>query len=111
MPTYDYECKACHHRFEEFQGIKDGVLRKCPECSKLKLQRLIGSGGALLFKGSGFYITDYRSKSYQDKAKSDKGDKGGSAKKPDKAAPKPDFGGTSANKKNSGGSGPSGSGS
>ena len=71
MPTYDYECQACSHRFEAFQSIKEGALRKCPECKKLKLRRLIGTGGAILFKGSGFYETDYRSSSYKDAAKKD----------------------------------------
>lgn len=71
MPTYEYECKQCQHKFEEFQNFSDKVLRKCPECGKRSLERLIGSGGAILFKGSGFYITDYRSKEYKDKAKAD----------------------------------------
>lgn len=65
MPTYDYECQACGHTFEEFQGINDKHLKKCPECKRMKLQRLIGTGGAVLFKGSGFYTTDYRSDSYK----------------------------------------------
>ena len=71
MPTYDYECGACGHQFELFQSMSDKVKRKCPECKKTKLQRLIGSGGAILFKGSGFYTTDYRSKSYAERAKAD----------------------------------------
>ena len=65
MPTYDYECDACGHKFELFQGINDKVQRKCPKCGKLKLRRLIGAGGAIMFKGSGFYKTDYRSESYK----------------------------------------------
>jgi len=65
MPTYDYVCGACGHTFEEFQYIKESPLRKCPECGKLKLRRLIGSGAAIVFKGSGFYQTDYRSESYK----------------------------------------------
>ena len=85
MPTYDYECKGCGHRFETFQSIKDGALRKCPKCGKLKLNRLIGTGGGFLFKGSGFYITDYRSSSYKEKAKSDGGG-GENAKSSDGAA-------------------------
>lgn len=71
MPTYDYECDACGHRFEEFQSITAEPLKKCPKCKKSKLRRLIGSGGALLFKGSGFYLTDYRSESYKKGAKAD----------------------------------------
>ncbi|HTN75454.1 MAG TPA: zinc ribbon domain-containing protein [Pirellulaceae bacterium] len=72
MPTYDYECDACEHKFEHFQGINDALLTKCPECGKKKLRRLIGSGGAIVFKGSGFYQTDYRSDSYKQKAAADK---------------------------------------
>lgn len=72
MPTYDYECDACNHSFELFQGINDPVKRKCPECGKMKLRRLIGTGAALLFKGSGFYETDYRSDSYKKGADADK---------------------------------------
>ena len=65
MPTYDYECDACGHEMELFQGIKDPVKKKCPECGKNKLRRLFGTGGAIVFKGSGFYQTDYRSESYK----------------------------------------------
>ena len=63
MPTYDYVCRACEHRFEHFQSMQDPVLRKCPECGRLKLERLIGAGAGILFKGSGFYETDYKRKS------------------------------------------------
>ena len=69
MPTYDYECDACGHLFELFQGINDPIKRKCPECKKLKLRRLFGTGAAILFKGSGFYETDYRSDAYKSDAK------------------------------------------
>ncbi len=72
MPTYDYECGACGHEFELFQSITDSVKRKCPECGKLKLRRLFGTGGAIVFKGSGFYQTDYRSESYKKQAKEDR---------------------------------------
>ncbi len=65
MPTYDYLCDACDHQFELFQYIKESPKRKCPECGKMKLRRLIGPGAALVFKGSGFYKTDYRSESYK----------------------------------------------
>ena len=65
MPTYDYECDACGHEFELFQSISEPVKRKCPECGKLKLRRLFGTGAAVVFKGSGFYETDYRSESYK----------------------------------------------
>lgn len=73
MPTYDYECQACGHKFEAFQSIKEGALRKCPECAKLKLKRLIGTGAGVIFRGSGFYETDYRSSSYKDAAKKESG--------------------------------------
>jgi putative FmdB family regulatory protein len=71
MPTYDYVCDACEHAFEEFQGFNDEVLTQCPRCGKKKLRRLFGSGAAILFKGSGFYETDYRSDSYKAAAKKD----------------------------------------
>jgi putative FmdB family regulatory protein len=71
MPTYDYECDACDHAFEEFQSMLDKPLKKCPKCKKPKLRRLIGTGAAILFKGSGFYQTDYRSESYKNAAKAD----------------------------------------
>lgn len=73
MPTYQYQCSACQHGFEELQSIKDEPLTKCPKCKKKKLQRLIGTGAGLLFKGSGFYITDYRSDSYKSAAKAEGG--------------------------------------
>jgi len=72
MPTYDYQCDACNHTFELFQSFSDSVKRKCPECGKLKLRRLIGAGGAVVFKGSGFYQTDYRSDSYKKAAEAEK---------------------------------------
>jgi putative FmdB family regulatory protein len=72
MPTYDYECDACGHKFEQFQSIKDDPLTKCPECKKKKLRRLFGTGAAIVFKGSGFYQTDYRSDNYKKSAAADK---------------------------------------
>ncbi len=72
MPTYDYTCDACGHAFEQFQSITAPVLKKCPQCGKLKLRRLIGTGAAILFKGSGFWQTDYRSESYKQGEKADK---------------------------------------
>lgn len=72
MPTYDYVCEACQHEFELFQSIKEDAKRKCPKCGKLKLRRLIGPGAAIVFKGSGFYKTDYRSEAYKKAAAADK---------------------------------------
>lgn len=72
MPTYDYECDACGHEFELFQQISEGLKKKCPECGKLKLRRLFGTGAAIVFKGSGFYETDYRSDSYKKDAENAK---------------------------------------
>lgn len=80
MPTYDYVCDACGHAFELFQQMSDPTKRKCPECSKLKLRRLIGTGAGVIFKGSGFYETDYRSASYKKGAESDKKPTGDSKK-------------------------------
>jgi putative FmdB family regulatory protein len=65
MPTYDYACDACDHRFELYQSITSGAKRKCPVCGRRKLRRLFGTGAAIVFKGSGFYKTDYRSESYK----------------------------------------------
>ena len=72
MPTYDYVCEACQHAFELFQSMKEDAKKKCPECGKQKLRRLIGPGAAIVFKGSGFYKTDYRSDSYKKAAAADK---------------------------------------
>lgn len=71
MPTYEYACRNCEHQFEQFQSITAGPLRKCPACGRMKLQRLIGTGGGIIFRGSGFYETDYRSESYKKAAKAD----------------------------------------
>jgi putative FmdB family regulatory protein len=79
MPTYDYECNACGHEFEEFQSIKAEPIRKCPQCGKKKVRRLIGIGAGVIFKGSGFYQTDYRSESYKAGAAKDKADRAGTA--------------------------------
>ena len=62
MPHYDYRCDACKHEFEAFQQMSDANLKDCPECGKPKLQRLLGGGGGILFRGSGFYQTDYKGK-------------------------------------------------
>jgi putative FmdB family regulatory protein len=72
MPTYEYRCQACGHEFENFHSITAAPLRKCPSCGKLRLERLLGTGAGIIFKGSGFYTTDYRSDSYKKSAEADK---------------------------------------
>jgi putative FmdB family regulatory protein len=107
MPTYDYVCDGCGHAFELFQSMKDPVKTACPECKKRKLRRLIGTGGAIMFKGSGFYITDYRSDSYKKAAAADsssgksEGSKtdGGKSGGDKPAAKKAESGGTSGGEK------------
>lgn len=91
MPTYDYLCDGCGHAFELFQSMTDSVKRTCPKCKKKKLRRLIGAGGAIVFKGSGFYQTDYRSDSYKKGAAAD--------------APAKSEGGSGGGKDSGGGSG------
>ena len=71
MPTYDYQCDGCDHRFEEFQYFSEDKLKTCPKCHTDKLRRLFGTGAAVIFKGSGFYETDYRSDSYKASAKAE----------------------------------------
>ena len=97
MPTYDYVCKGCEHEWELFQSIKANPIKKCPECGKLKAKRVIGPGAGIIFKGSGFYQTDYRSASYKkgaeaakkasekksDSGKSDSGKSDSSSKRSD----------------------------
>ncbi len=72
MPTYDYQCRECGHQWEVFQSITAGPKRKCPDCGRLKARRMIGPGAGIIFKGSGFYQTDYRSSSYKQSAEADK---------------------------------------
>src|SRR5690606_37207352 len=74
MPTYEYKCDGCGNAWEVFQSMSAEPIRKCPECKKNKAKRLIGTGAGLIFKGSGFYITDYRDKGYTDKAKAESGE-------------------------------------
>jgi len=62
MPTYEYACQKCGHQFEQFQSMRDEPLKKCPKCRKAGLKRLVGGGAGLIFKGTGFYITDYKNK-------------------------------------------------
>lgn len=72
MPTYEYKCEKCHHQFEQFQKITDEPVKTCPACGGV-VKRLISGGGGVLFKGNGFYITDYRSESYKKKEREEKG--------------------------------------
>jgi putative FmdB family regulatory protein len=72
MPTYDYICESCKYRFERFQSITAKPLRTCPVCGEKKAKRLIGAGAGIIFKGSGFYQTDYRSEGYKKAAESEK---------------------------------------
>ena len=91
MPTYVYRCKKCKHRFELFHGISDQAARRCPRC-RGKAERVPAAGAGILFKGSGFYITDYRSKSYKERAKQEKS--GGSSPGPSATPPSPSTGGS-----------------
>ncbi len=86
MPTYEYACAACKHAFEKFQSMADGPVRKCPKCGRHKVKRLISKGAGILFKGSGFYQTDYRSKSYQEAAKKETPKKDDNPKKAGEAS-------------------------
>jgi len=99
MPTYDYQCDACGHVFEEFQSMTARPRRVCPACKKRRLRRLIGTGSALLFKGSGFYATDYRSSDYKREAKADAPSDSGK----DKSAKSDTSGGKSPGKDSSSG--------
>ena len=94
MPTYDYVCDGCDHRFELFQKFDEKLKRTCGECGEKKLRRLIGAGGAVLFKGSGFYETDYRSSECKKREK-EESTGGSSADSADKKSKKND--GNSAN--------------
>lgn len=89
MPTYDYVCDGCEHAFEQWQSFKDDTLTKCPSCKKSKLRRLLGTGAAIVFKGSGFYDTDYRQKdeARKNEAKTPKPAEGGEAKPSDANKP------------------------
>ncbi len=122
MPTYDYRCEACGHAFDFFQSIKADAVKTCPSCGQERVRRVIGAGGGFIFKGSGFYITDYtRSKDYKEKAKSEGG--GGKVESkpaeskpaeskpadPKPAAPSPSPGGGSSGAPGGGGGGASAS--
>ncbi len=102
MPTYDYECDACDHKFELYQSITADPEKTCPKCKKKKLRRLIGTGGAIVFKGSGFYQTDYRSETYKKSASADSSASGSSSEKSSSdGKPASDASSTSAGKSES----------
>lgn len=102
MPTYEYLCENCGHKMEKFQSITANPIKKCPECGKLKLKRLIGAGAGLIFKGSGFYETDYRKGDYRQKQKQEKESKGeGQSKSESGKDSKGDSSKTEAGKKDS----------
>jgi putative FmdB family regulatory protein len=100
MPTYEYECEKCGHRFEVFQSMSDKPRKRCPKC-RGKLRRLIGTGAGMIFRGSGFYTTDYRSDSYKEQKKKESGD---SSHTKDKPKPKSDAGAAPKKKPKAGGS-------
>ncbi|MBN1865433.1 MAG: hypothetical protein JW808_11075 [Victivallales bacterium] len=87
MPTYEYICNSCKHEFEVFQKMTENPLRKCPECKRNMLKRKIGTGAGIIFKGSGFYQTDYRSKSYTEAAKKEKSEPATSSTPESKTTP------------------------
>jgi putative FmdB family regulatory protein len=91
MPTYEYLCPKCGFAFEQFQSMNDAPLKKCPKCKKAGVKRLIGGGAGLIFKGTGFYITDYKNKKSPEKTGGDTagGDKPAPAAAPAKTESKP----------------------
>lgn len=103
MPTYDYECRSCGKSFEYFQSISESPKTECPACGRHELSRLIGAGAGFLFKGSGFYITDYRSKDYKAKAKADGG--GAASSAASSGSSSSSSGGSTAKPSSSGGGG------
>ena len=90
MPTYDYICESCKYGFERFQSITAKPLSMCPKCGKRKVKRLIGAGAGFIFKGNGFYTTDYRSEAYKSDAKKDKATPSSSPSKSKESTPKSD---------------------
>ena len=91
MPTYDYQCQVCEHEWELYQSMKDSPVTHCPKCKKKKAKRLLGLGAGIIFKGTGFYVTDYKKKSGKenkessgDSGASDTGKSSGKSSSPDK---------------------------
>ena len=89
MPTYDYECQKCRHGFELFQKMTDKPGGVCPQCGSKRVRRLLGTGAGMIFKGSGFYITDYRSEGYKKAAKADSSTPAATPSSPAKTESKP----------------------
>ena len=87
MPTYEYVCRACRHEFERFQPITSSPVRTCPKCGRKRVERKIGIGAAVLFKGGGFYETDYRSESYRKTEEAEKKESEKSSEKPSEKKP------------------------
>ena len=102
MPTYEYKCTKCNHQFEAVQKMTDNPLSKCPKC-RCKIKRLIGAGAGVIFKGSGFYETDYRSDSYKKGAQSEKKSSGDDSASSGDSKPKKDNGKSSPNDSSSSG--------
>ena len=102
MPTYEYKCTKCNHQFEAVQKMTDNPLSRCPEC-RCKVKRLIGAGAGIIFKGSGFYETDYRSDSYKKGAQSEKKSSGDDSASSGDSKPKKDNGKSSTNDSSSSG--------
>jgi len=109
MPTYDYVCRECEHTWELFQSIKANPVRKCPRCGRLRAKRVIGSGAGIIFRGSGFYETDYRSDSYKKGAEADKKARDSAQTESGKSAADKSGSGTSESGKSPGDSGSSSS--
>ncbi len=103
MPTYEYICLACGHEFELFQQMTAPVKRKCPQCTKLKLQRKVGAGAGIIFRGGGFFQTDYRSDAYRKAAEADKKAAGGKNETGKKKDPKGESKASPTKKKDDGG--------
>ena len=115
MPTYDYRCEGCGHTFDEFQSMSAALLTDCPECKEPKLRRLIGSGAGIIFKGSGFYETDYKrarkpgdsesgdSKSGDSKSGDSKGEKSSSSDSKSESKPSPAPSGSAGSSDSGGG--------
>ncbi len=110
MPTYDYICDGCGHEFEAFESIKADPQRVCPTCHAESLRRKLGPGAAILFKGSGFYQTDYRSESYKKAAKADKPSESSSSSKSESSSSTKSDSGSSSSSSSSSSAAPAGSG-